>query len=204
MNRLMLFLLLAAAPLTAQERDPLDRHIADLGDDRATVRETALQALLAAGPPAIPRLRRALESQDAEVRQRASSILGELERDEKLADVMQARTPVTLSLEGATFAQALEEVSRRTGLKFEGVVTLPDRAVTASFTRAPVMQVLDGLAAAVGDLQWSFEGDSTVFWRRSPPVLRPSCYAGGFKISLSRLDVYKSWDYQQGHGLMWV
>ena len=23
-------------------------------------------------------------------------------------------------------------------------------------------------------------------------------------MSLSRIDVYKSWDYQQGHGLMWV
>jgi hypothetical protein len=196
--------LLVVAPMVVQEGDPIDRHIADLGDDRVTVRESALQSLLAAGPTAIPRLRLALDSRDVEVRQRATSILCELERDEKLAGVLQPRPPVTLSLDGAPFAKALEEVARQTGLKFEGVVTLPDRAITASFSRAPVMQVLDGLAAAVGDLHWSFENETTVFWRRTAPVRRPSCYSGGFKISLSRIDVYKSWDYQQGHGLMWL
>lgn len=204
MNIHALLLLLVAAPWVVQDGDPIDRHIVDLGDDRAAVRESALQALLAAGPPAIPRLRLALESRDVEVRQRASSILTELERDEKLAGVLQVRPPVTLALEGATFAKALEEVARQTGLQFEGVVSLPDRPITVTFSRAPVMQVLDGLAAVVGDLQWSFENETTVFWRRTAPVRRPSCYSGGFKIALSRLDVYKSWDYQQGHGLMWV
>src|SRR6185295_1028341 len=43
-----------------------------------------------------------------------------------------------------------------------------------------------------------------VYWRRTPVASRPSCYSPGFKVSLSRIDVYKSWDYQQGHGLMWV
>jgi hypothetical protein len=65
------------------------------------------------------------------------------------------------------------------------------------------MQVLDVLAAAA-NLQWTFESEATVYWRKNPPLSRPSCYTGGFKASLSRIDVYKSWDYQQGHGLMWV
>jgi hypothetical protein len=205
MIRFALVLLLAAAPLApGQDGDALDRHVADLGDDRASVRESALHALRAAGAPAIPRLRRALESGDVEVRQRASSILTELERDEKLSGVLFVRPPVTLSLEGVTFARALEEITRQTGLRFEGAVAPPERAITIHFARAPVLRVLDGLAAAVGDLQWGYEDETTVNWRRSKPVQRPSCYSGGFKVSLSRIDVYKSWDYQQGHGLMWV
>ncbi len=198
-----LLLVLAAAPLLVQEQDPIDKHIADLGHENATVRESAMQAVIAVGPSAIPRLRLALESRDAEVRQRASSALFELERDEKLAGVLQARPPVTLSLDSAPFERALQEISRQTGIQFEGAVAPADRGITVDFSRVPLMQALDGLAAAA-DLQWSFENDSTVYWRRAAPVTRPSCYSSGFKISLSRLDVYRSWDYQQGHGLMWV
>jgi hypothetical protein len=200
----ILLVFLAAAPLlVTQDQDPLDKHIADLGDESAMVRESALQALIAVGPTAIPRLRQALESRDAEVRQRASSALCELEREEKLAGVLQARPAVTMSLDAVPFDRALQEITRQTGIQFEGAVTPPDRRITLNASRASLMQALDSLAAAA-DLQWSFENDTTVYWRRTAPVSRPSCYSGGFKVSLSRLDVYRSWDYQQGHGLMWV
>jgi len=196
--------ILAALPwVLPQDADPVDKLIADLGDESVSVRESAQQAIIASGPEAIPRLRHALQSQDVEVRQRATCALSELERAEKLAGVMQARPPVTLDLREVPFARALRQVAERTGLQFDGAGAQSDRPITASFTKAPVMQVLDVLGAAA-ELQWSFEGETTVYWRRNPPVSRPSCYSGGFKASLSRIDVYKSWDYQQGHGLMWV
>ena len=199
----MMLLALLVGPLARQDGDPIDKLIADLGDDRVSVRESALQAIIASGSRAIPRLRDALLSQDAEVQQRATCALGELERAEKLAAVMQARPPVTLDLKGATFAKALQEISSQTGVHFEGAVAPPERPITLNFSRAPLMQVLDALGAAA-DLQWLFDSETAVTWRKNPPVLRPSCYSGGFKASLSRIDVYKSWDYQQGHGLMWV
>jgi len=203
MSQYAALLILAAAPWAVQDADPADQWIADLGHESVTVRETALQAIIASGPRIIPRLRHALQSQDAEVQQRATCALNELERAEKLAGVMQARPPVTLDLQGVPFAQALREVTERTGIKFEGAGTLPDRPITANFTRAPLMQVLDVLGAAA-EMQWTFDSEAVVYWRKNPPVSRPTCYSGGFKASLSRIDVYKSWDYQQGHGLMWV
>ena len=203
MSHSLALLALLAGPWMLQDGDPIDKLIADLGDDRVSVRETALQGLIESGPRAIPRLRDALRSQDAEVQQRATCALGELERAEKLAGVMQARPPVTLDLRDATFAQALREIGQQTGMQFEGVVTLPDRPLTLNLNRVPLMQALDAVAAA-SQLQWLFDSDTTVIWRKNPPVSRPSCYSGGFKASLSRIDVYKSWDYQQGHGLMWV
>ena len=203
MSHYVALLILVAAPLVAQDADPVDKLIADLGDESVSVRESALQGLIASGPEAIPRLRTALQSQDAEVRQRATCAITELERAQKLADVMRPRPPVTLDLKDVPFARALREIAERTGVQFEGVSGLPDRPVTAKFDRAPLMQVLDVLAAAA-NLQWTFESEATVYWRKNPPLSRPSCYTGGFKASLSRIDVYKSWDYQQGHGLMWV
>jgi len=204
MRTWLLLTLLAAGPNAVQEADSIEKSIVELGDENASVRETALQAIIAAGPPAIPRLRRALDSLDAEVRERAACALGELERDEKLSAVLQARPPVTASFRDATFEDVLQEVARQSGLRFEGAVSNPDRRVTMSFERAPVMRVLDDLARAAGELQWAFENETTVYWRRTPIASRPSAYSGGFKVSLSRIDVYKSWDYQQGHGLMWV
>lgn len=203
MSPSLAFLVLIAAPGLFQDPDPFGQLIVDLGDESAKVRESALQALIAAGPQVIPRLRVALLSRDVEVQQRASGALVELERDEKLAGVLRARPPVTLSLQAVPFPRALEEVARRTGIEFKGEVHLQDPAITATFTRAPLMQVLDALGAAA-NLQWSFEDDATVRWKRGPPALRPSCYSGGFRASLGRMDVYRSWDYQQGHGLAWV
>ena len=203
MSPCLALLLLVAAPWPVQDVDPISQFILDLGDERVTVRESALQGLLASGPKVIPRLRDALRSLDVEVRQRASGALVELERDEKLAGVMRSRPPVTLSLQEAPFARALEQVAQRTGLVFEGEITPLSCAITAEFTRAPLMQVLDVLAAGA-ELQWSFEEDGTVRWRKIPPLLRPSRYSGGFRTSLSRIDLYRSWNYQSGHGLLWV
>jgi hypothetical protein len=203
MSLFLAVLLLTGAATSVQDVDPLSQFIVDLGHERATVRESALQALIASGPKAIPRLREALRSLDVEVQQRASRALVELERDEKLAGVMRARPPLTLSLQAVPFARALEEVARRTGIEFKGAVNVPDRAITATFTRAPLMQVLDVLAAGA-ELQWSFEDDGTVRWSKDPPVLRPSCYSGGFRVSLRRVDVYRSWNFQSGDGFGWL
>jgi len=55
----LLLSLLAAGPNAVQEADSIEKSIVDLGDENASVRETALQAIIAAGPPAIRRARAA-------------------------------------------------------------------------------------------------------------------------------------------------
>jgi len=203
MNPTVAFLFLIAAPWLIQDADPIPSLITDLGDESATVRESAFRALVASGPKAIPRLRAALLSEDVEVQQRAQRALNDLDLNEKLAGVLQTRPPVTLCLQSAPFPQALQDVSGQTGIRFERVATLPGRPITATFARAPLMQVLDVLAASTG-LSWSFDDETTVLWKRNPSPQRPSSYSGGFRTSLSRIDVYRTWDYEQGHGLLWV
>jgi len=196
-------LLLFAAWAPVQDADSVSLLISALGDESITVRDSALRSLIAHGPPVIPRLREALQSRDVEVQKRALCALAELEREEKLAAVMQARPPVSLCLDEEPLARALDEIAAQTGIRFEGAADLRDRPISVSLQQAPLMQALDALAEAA-DLQWSFESDSIVSWRRQPAVVRPSCYLGGFRIALSRIDVYRSWDYQQGHGLCWM
>lgn len=186
-----------------QDEKNIERRIVELGDENAATRDSALQALIAAGSEAVPALRRAAESGDQEVVNRALYALVELERSVKLAGVMSPRPPVSLVLHGATFAGALGRVGELTGITFHGVSSLPGIAITAAFDHAPLMEVLDVLGNAT-NLQWSFEDSHTVSWRRSAPLERPTCYAGGFKVTLSRIDVYQSWDYQEGRGMLWI
>src|SRR5689334_18781169 len=107
MMQYLSLIVLVAAPWALQEAPPLERCIADLGHEQASVRESAHAALIDAGPRAIAPLRQALLSTDAEVRERAAAVLGELERDQKLAPFMPTAPAVTLKLEDASFAQAL-------------------------------------------------------------------------------------------------
>ena len=81
---------------------------------------------------------------------------------------------VTVAAVYAGNDEKAREFTERTGIKFEGAGTLPDRPITATFTRAPLMQVLDVLGAAA-ELQWTFDSEAVVYWRKNPPVSRPTC-----------------------------
>ena len=67
-------------PLIASEPTPVDvsNLIRDLGSDKYRVRAAARKKLLAAGPGAIPALKKATKSSDAEVSYSAKLILGQL------------------------------------------------------------------------------------------------------------------------------
>jgi hypothetical protein len=198
-----LYLACAALLGVPQDDKNVERRIAELGDESATVRESALQALIGLGPGVMPALRRAAESADQEVVDRAHYALAELERAVKLEGVLSAHPPLNLVLDGVDFGTALERIQERTGVRFQGLPSVSGVPVTATFKHAPLMEVLDVLGAAAG-LQWTFDDARTVSWRRSTPVTRPTCYSGGFKVTLSRIDVYQSWDYQEGRGMLWL
>jgi Flp pilus assembly protein TadD len=68
--------ILAATAPTAES--PVDKLIRDLGDNSFAVRERASDALRKLGEAAIPALKKAMDSPDAEVRWRAKDILAEL------------------------------------------------------------------------------------------------------------------------------
>ncbi|MHC5039708.1 MAG: HEAT repeat domain-containing protein [Planctomycetota bacterium] len=59
-------------------KDQIRKYVSDLGADKWDVRERATEALIRIGPPAIPALKKALETGDPEVRLRAANILDQV------------------------------------------------------------------------------------------------------------------------------
>jgi hypothetical protein len=79
------FLAWCNAPKATPEE--IDRLVEQLGDARFRVREQATQKLIKIGRPAVPALRKAMESQDVELKMRAQRILKTIQSSvEKLID----------------------------------------------------------------------------------------------------------------------
>ncbi len=76
----------ASVPVMAQEKENsldrarINRLVQDLGSDNADLREEATRILRDIGAPALPALKDALKSQDAEVSYRAQRLIDEIER----------------------------------------------------------------------------------------------------------------------------
>jgi hypothetical protein len=64
-----------ASVVDAKLIDRIERLVGELGDPQFAVREAATNGLMEIGPPAVGSLRRALKSEDAEVRARAQLLL---------------------------------------------------------------------------------------------------------------------------------
>jgi hypothetical protein len=90
-------LLLALLLLLLQEPDRTDL-VRQLSDPTPSVREKAYKALEAQGDAALPELKRALESGDAETRTRAAALIDLRVQEAKLAELRRAQRPGKLQL----------------------------------------------------------------------------------------------------------
>src|SRR6188508_94297 len=91
--RLLLVLLL----LLPQEPDRADL-VRQLGDPSPAARERAYKALEAQGDAALPDLKKALESSDAETRTRASALIELRVQEARLAELRREQRPGKLLL----------------------------------------------------------------------------------------------------------
>src|SRR5262245_34265288 len=85
----------AVADVPRVETADAERLVDQLGSSRFAEREAAFKALDALGAAALPALRNAAKSKDAEVRQRAGELLARLER---AADAAEAFAPTKFHL----------------------------------------------------------------------------------------------------------
>jgi hypothetical protein len=115
MLRLLLLLVLSGAVLTpsaARSKEPPspDQLVQALGDPDFATRERAAAALRALGPAAIPAVKRALKSDDPEIRRHAAALLPALQTQAALA-------PRPVALKGGPIAvtDALKEITKQTG-----------------------------------------------------------------------------------------
>jgi hypothetical protein len=111
--------------------DP-DRLVQRLGSPRFAEREAAFKALDALGAAALPALKAAAKSNDAEIRQRAGELLAKLERAADAAEAF-APTKVHLKAADAPLAEVVRDLTFQSRVRLQLArepVDLPSRRVT--------------------------------------------------------------------------
>jgi hypothetical protein len=135
--------------LPVQEPADISRWIADLGHEEPARRDAAQAHLLKAGEKALPELRRALTSKDAEVVARLRAIIDEAERPGREREHDAQRRPrqlslVTLDLAKSKLSLVLAAIEKESPVRFKSVYIIdPDVSVIAK--DAPLRKVLDSI-----------------------------------------------------------
>lgn len=132
----------------------IDRWIADLGAEKAAVREAATESLKKAGKEAAPALRKAAESKDLEVAARAKAILiaveGEppfvkAEREATEEVRKKLKTKSTLNVSDVEAASAAELLSMSCEIPFHVSAEVRSVRVTADLRDVAVEEMLPKL-----------------------------------------------------------
>ena len=181
----------------------IDKLIEDLGHENSAVREKATTALMKIGKKALPALKKAERCSDTETALRASVVLADIELNRLLEPVLKPYPSITLKAEGMQYKDVLAAITQQSGVKFDGSVNQNKTVITESWNNEPFIKVMDRLSTLANNT-WLY-GDEAVTISSAPREYEPSCYADGFKISVARVDVYRSRDFTGGyHGLLWI
>lgn len=192
---------LAFVSLPQNDETP-ESFVRKLADPDITVREGATRRLVEFGEAAVVPLKDAIRSADLEVQQRAEQALVLIEQQAKIRKIYRDRKPFDLALSDARVEDVLKEITRRTGVTFSRDQIDLDRRVTVSMTGGTLIQALDLLCADLRDTQWAFEQDEAVGFSRQAFVGKPGFYAGPFKISIKRLDLYRTSNFREASGMV--
>lgn len=153
---IMLILFASAHNLLAEEPGDIDRLIARLASPSYRERGSAYRQLEAKGDAVIDGLRAATSAADPEIAKRSAELIEQIERSKTHRAALTA-TCVSLTFESVPLVEAVEELSRRIGIK----VTLhgdPERfrrrTVTFSTGRATVWQAVELFCHRAGLHEW--------------------------------------------------
>ena len=95
----------------------LEELLRRLSDEAIDVRSDAVDALAALGPERLPELRARLDGLDPEARSRLAEAIGRIEAAVRILDFLPPVRPVSLDFKATPGRKALEEWSRRTGVR---------------------------------------------------------------------------------------
>ncbi|HMC65894.1 MAG TPA: hypothetical protein VKI65_13225 [Gemmataceae bacterium] len=131
---------------------PIAALAAQLGSKNFDERESASRALDAIGAPALPALRQAARSDDAEISRRAELLVQRIDKRLETARLLDAKH-VHLVYKDMRLAEAIADFTRKTGLQAQlggDKSKLADRKITLDTGDVPVWQALDQLCERAG------------------------------------------------------
>jgi hypothetical protein len=94
------------------------------------------------------------------------------------------------------------ELSRRAGVSISATDLPSGRRAGLELDRGTLLQALDLLCRALGDRQWTFDREDRIGFAPQPYVDRPASYAGAFRVSVARLDLYRTSSFRESSGLV--
>jgi hypothetical protein len=151
------FVWLMTGPVAADKDDAaqIDKLIEQLGSGSYQEREAATKALDLIGIPALEKLRQATQSDDAEIKRRATDLV---KRIEKRAEVSRVLTPkrVHLVYKDTPLKEALEDFKKKSGYDLvlqDPENKLADRKVTLDTGETTFWEALDQLCDKAGIVQ---------------------------------------------------
>lgn len=141
-----------ATPLLADTPDPYEVKVQALAHPRYAEREKAARDLVAAGEPALKALRAASTSADPELRTRAAAVAERIDRVLR-SERLLAAPKIAIKLDKVPLQQAVIEVGKKTGLRFQLEPTKDAdfrRLVTLDTGEVPFWDAVHAFYAAAG------------------------------------------------------
>lgn len=176
----------AGTPAPAPSAEQL---IERLGNPDFKTRETARKALAALGADVLPAMKKAAAHPDAEVRQRLTGLIAEIERA-----VLLAPKRITLKLDGVPIRDAVSQLAKASGYKIQiqpGMFIQP--IVSVSAVDAPFWQVFDKICAQGGlVLQQHYDASQGLILYNQNAIVPFVDYRGPFRLSASGFQFNKS------------
>src|SRR5262249_37599004 len=133
--------------------DRIGRLITDLGSNKFTERAKAAKALEAIGEPALPALRKAVKTGDAETSRRAEALIAKIEQKAEQAALL-APTRVHLVCKNMPVADAVALLAKKSKytIQIDGIskAKLAKRKVTLDTGDVTFWEALDKLCAKAG------------------------------------------------------
>ncbi|HTF55993.1 MAG TPA: HEAT repeat domain-containing protein, partial [Planctomycetota bacterium] len=188
--------LLLALPLILgllQDDARIDDLVRKLDDADLEVREGAVRDLVKAGAKALEPLRKALKSESAEVRLRATQALRTIENDLKARQVCPEHKPLALKRSG-TVGEILDDLAGQTGAKFDASPSL--RESKAAVEAVTLLQALDQICASQDKLTFSTGEDGSIRFASARHPKSPAAYFEGFKIFLTEVKAERRTDFK--------
>ena len=189
--RQIFWLLLLAPLMVAAQDDDIGRLVESLHNDSLEIRQKAAKSLVKLGAKAGSQLKKAAESDDAEVRVLASEALREIERDLKLAAVLKEIKPFDVDFRDTPLSDVFKEIARQSGLSVDSDSANEKERITLKLSGAPLMRILDGICEKASELRWEFVQGVILFLDERHSGA-PSFYSGAFKLDIRRLLVFRS------------
>lgn len=175
--------LLAWSAIAAQDPPSADRLVEQLGDDDPSRRDEAERQLKLVGDDALPALRKALASSEAELSHRCRDLIQYLERTRRSRAILATGTPFSIAVppeKPVPLPEVLAKLSRHFGVPVEVPDELKSLTWSGRIDRVKLLPALDRLSRDAG-VAYAV-GPGSILMAPGKFADRPCDYPGSFKV----------------------